>query len=227
MDDPDMGDWIYTSDSVGNVLTIQDYVAGSPQTQAFTYDNLDCLTSAAASGGTWGTYSLQNYSYHPDTDNLSNNANVSYTDGDSAHKHAVTGTSNGNSYGYDANGNQTSRRVGGITYTLIYDAESRLVQIKRGSSIQATYTYDGNGNRVKTAVGSTTTAFVGNFLEWTGSTNTMKKYYYAGGQRVAMRQGSSTLYFLLTDDLGSTAITATSGGGFHCELRTHPKIKKG
>jgi RHS repeat-associated protein len=50
----------------------------------------------------------------------------------------------------------------------------------------------------------------------------MKKYYYAGGQRVAMRQGSSTLYFLLTDHLGSTAITATSGGGWYSELRYYP-----
>ena len=147
---------------------------------------------------------------------------IDRSDSDSAHKHAVTGTSNGNIYSYDQNGNQTSRRVGGTTYTLIYDAENRLVQVKLGRTIQATYTYNGDGNRVKTVVGSTTTAFVGNILEWTGSTTMMKKYYYAGGQRVAMRQGSSTLYYLLTDHLGSTSITATSGGGFYTELRYYP-----
>jgi RHS repeat-associated protein len=37
-----------------------------------------------------------------------------------------------------------------------------------------------------------------------------------------MRQGSSTLYYLLTDHLGSTAITATSGGGWYGELRYYP-----
>jgi RHS repeat-associated protein len=212
----------YSYDAGGNVLSITDYKAGGTQTQTFTYDALDRLVSAVASGGTGGTYGLQNYTYHPDTGNLASNAGITYTYGDSAHKHAVTGTSNGNSYSYDANGNQTSRRVGGITYTLIYDAENRLVQIKRGSNIQATYTYDGDGNRVKTVVGSTTTAYVGNFLEWTGSTATMKRYYYSGGQRVAMRQGSSTLYYLLTDHLGSTSITATSAGGFYTELRYYP-----
>jgi RHS repeat-associated protein len=123
--------------------------------------------------------------------------------------------------GYDQNGNQTSRKVSGITYTLVYDAENRLVQIKRGSNVQATYTYDGDGNRVKTVVGSTTTTYIGNYLEWSGSTTTMKKYYYASGQRIAMRQGS-TLYFLLTDHLGSTAVTATSGGGWYGELRYYP-----
>ena len=110
----------------------------------------------------------------------------------------------------------------GITYTLIYDVENRLAQIKRGSNTQAKYFYDGDGNRVRTEVGSTITTYVGNYLEWSGLTTSMKKYYYAGGQRVAMRQGSSTLYFLLTDHLGSTAVTATSGGGWYSELRYYP-----
>jgi hypothetical protein len=79
------------------------------------------------------------YSYHHGTGNLSNNGTVSYKYCDSAHKHAVTRTSNGNSYSYDPNGNQIIRRLGGTNYTLIYDAENRLVQIKRGSSVQATY----------------------------------------------------------------------------------------
>jgi len=50
----------------------------------------------------------------------------------------------------------------------------------------------------------------------------MVKYYYAGGQRVAMRKGSSTLYFLLGDHLGSTSITANSSGSKVAELRYHP-----
>jgi RHS repeat-associated protein len=51
----------------------------------------------------------------------------------------------------------------------------------------------------------------------------MKKYYYAGGGRVAMRVGSGTgttgLSWLLTDHLGSTAITASSSGAKSAELR--------
>jgi hypothetical protein len=60
---------------------------------------------------------------------------------------------------------------------------------------------------------------VGNYFEWTGSTTTMVKYYYHGGKRVAMRVGTSTWYFLLTDHLGSTARTATSSGTLYAELR--------
>ncbi len=65
-------------------------------------------------------------------------------------------------------------------------------------------------------MGGVTTYYVGNYYEWTGSTSSMIKYYYAGSQRVTMRQGSSTLYFLLGDHLGSTSIS----GGKVAELRS-------
>ncbi len=47
-------------------------------------------------------------------------------------------------------------------------------------------------------------------------------YYYAGGTRVAMREatsGGETLYYLLGDHLGSSAITADSSGNKVAELR--------
>ena len=47
---------------------------------------------------------------------------------------------------------------------------------------------------------------------------TWKVYYYVGGQRVAMR-ANGTLYFLLGDHLGSTAITANGSGGWNGEVR--------
>jgi RHS repeat-associated protein len=79
--------------------------------------------------------------------------------------------------------------------------------------------YDGDGNRVQGLVGGVTTAYVGNWYEWSGSTTTAKKYYYAGGLRIAMRTGSSTLNFLLGDHLGSTSITADSAGLKVAEIR--------
>jgi YD repeat-containing protein len=59
----------YTYDANGNVLTIKDYLAGSPQTQTFTYDTLDRLSTAQASGGSYGTYSQQTYIYSSSTGN--------------------------------------------------------------------------------------------------------------------------------------------------------------
>jgi len=63
--------------------------------------------------------------------NLTNDGYGTLTYGSSAHKHAVTAW-NGNSYGYDANGNQTTRTIGGSTSTLAYDAENRLTPFNIG-----------------------------------------------------------------------------------------------
>jgi RHS repeat-associated protein len=57
--------------------------------------------------------------------------------------------------------------------------------------------------------GRATTAYVGDYFEWIGSTNTMTQYYKAGGQTVAVRRGS-TLNYLLADHLGSTSKTIDS-----------------
>jgi len=74
----------------------------------------------------------------------------------------------------------------------------------------ATFVYDGDGKRVKSTFNSTTTTyFVGNHYEVTGSTIT--KYYYAGAQRIAMRT-NGTLNYLLGDHLGSTSLVTDSTG---------------
>jgi len=51
--------------------------------------------------------------------------------------------------------------------------------------------------RVKVAIGSTTTVYIGNYYEKNTSTGVITKYYFAGGQRVSMRAGS-TLYYLFS-----------------------------
>jgi RHS repeat-associated protein len=69
---------------------------------------------------------------------------------------------------------------------------------------------------VKGTVGGVTTTYIGNYFEWTGSTSTMKKYYYAGTTRVAMRTGSGTgttgINWLFGDHLGSQS-SATDANG--------------
>jgi YD repeat-containing protein len=62
----------YTYDANGNVLTIKDNkdkTGNYLQTQTFTYDSLDRLTSAKAEYGTNGTYSQQTYIYNSSTRN--------------------------------------------------------------------------------------------------------------------------------------------------------------
>jgi RHS repeat-associated protein len=72
---------------------------------------------------------------------------------------------------------------------------------------------------VKGTVTGTTTVYIGNYYEWTGSTSTSKKFYYAGTVRIAMRTGTTTLNWLFGDHLGSTSITTDSSGNKIAELR--------
>ena len=97
-----------------------------------------------------------------------------------------------------------------VTYNLTYDAENRLSGVSGAAT--ATFVYDGDGKRVKATAGGVTTAYVGNYFEWTGSTSTMVKYYYAGITRVAMRVGSNNPKWLLSDHLGSQSIVASYDG---------------
>ena len=117
------------------------------------------------------------------------------------------------------------RRINGSQdITLVYDEENRLTSIS-GSGINASYVYDGRaypersrrGKRVKATVGGVTTVYIGNIYERDNGT-TVRKYYYAGTVRVAMRTGGQT-YYLLNDHLTSTAITTNASGARLTELR--------
>jgi RHS repeat-associated protein len=102
-----------------------------------------------------------------------------------------------------------TRTIGGSTYNLTYDAENRMTAMSGGTT--ASFVYDGDGKRVKGTSGGVTTTYIGNYFEWTGSTSSMKKYYYDGATRVAMRTGS-TLNWLFGDHLGSSSRAANSDG---------------
>ena len=136
-----------------------------------------------------------------------------------SHPHAVS-NAGGNSYAYDANGNQTTRVIGTDTFTLSYDAENRLVQVKKNNSTIAAYTYDADGRQVKSVVNSVTTLFVGAHYQVEGGLTV--KYYLVGGQRIAMRTPNNSVSYLLTDHLGSTSLTTNSTGVVTSELRYSP-----
>jgi RHS repeat-associated protein len=83
-----------------------------------------------------------------------------------------------------------------------------------------TYVYDGDGNRVKSTVSGVTTTYIGNYYEWNGSAGV--KYYYANGNRVAMRDAAGTLYFLINDHLGSTTAVADASGNLYGQDMYYP-----
>jgi RHS repeat-associated protein len=207
----------YTYDLVGNVRFITDTAAfGGSQTQSFSYDDLNRLKTAQAANGSYGTYTQRPYSYNA-AGNVTNFEGMTLAYNDGGHKHGVTHLGGVQQYWYDANGNVITRTNGGLTLTLAYDAENRLIGM--GGSVTETHDYDGDGNRVKAVVNGTTSIYIGNYFEVTGGVT--KTYYYAGNVRVAERNGG-TSYYLLTDHLGGTNVTVTASGVYSTELRYYP-----
>lgn len=207
--------WLtYVYDAVGNVVQIDDWNTGFPQTQSFGYDALYRLTSAAASGGSYGNYAAETYGYNAGG-NLTSKAGrtLSYTD--TLHVHAV-GAAGSDWFKYDPNGNMTTRKVGANTFTLAYDQESRLTGVTGPTS--ATFVYDGDGRRVKGTTTPGTTYYIGDYYERDAG-GTVRKYYSIGGQRVAMYDGSQAqVRYLLGDHLGSTSVTASTSATKVAEL---------
>lgn len=163
-------------------------------------------------------------------------ANTSHGYSDPAHKQAVTHVTGVQKFWYDANGNpsawlrasMTKRIEGAVTYDpQVYNVQNRLVSVTKVGSGTTTFTYDANGIRVKTVHPGGKTSyfplrqaqgrlFPGYEEEVNGSTTTRRVTYAIAGQTVALRVqvvgGSSILYYLHSDHLGSTSLATTTAG---------------
>jgi RHS repeat-associated protein len=138
----------------------------------------------------------------------------------SVRPHAATDVSNLGPYEYDANGNMTSRAVGGDTYDFEYDADNRVVGMLRNWNSAATFNYDGDGKRPKGSAAGITFTAVGGYYERTGAT-TIRKYYTFNARVVAMRQ-NGTLSWLLSGQLGSTSMAVSLTGTVQSQQRYWP-----
>jgi RHS repeat-associated protein len=122
------------------------------------------------------------------------------------------------SYGYDANGNQTS--AGARTFS--FDSEGRLLSTADGPSTQA-YTYDGTGKMLTRSIGGVTDAsFLWDInapmaqlaIERDGSGGILRRYTYGpggAGGLLSLRTGGAS-HFYLSDALGSVGALSSPGG---------------
>lgn len=143
-------DFTYQYDSIGNILSI---VAGTNNygidTQAFTYDSLNRLTTAVSTSG------VADYNHTYNYDAIGNIISIkrgtaTTTYGYHATKvHAVI-SAGSYSFGYDGNGNMINRQDGTGTYTQIFDVENRLTVVNKNGGGVTTFYYDASGQRVRT-----------------------------------------------------------------------------
>ncbi|MGI5985443.1 MAG: RHS repeat-associated core domain-containing protein [Oscillospiraceae bacterium] len=225
-------------DGVGNITSLQDNMNGDgieKQVQTFTYDALNRLVTASTSDVGEGQYS-QSYGYDPNTGNLSYKSDIGAYSYDASRPHAVM-YAGSYAFMYDANGNVTHRTpfIGLPDYHYIYNAENKIIEIKKGGVTTRKFVYDGDGNRVVEELHEgfipgqeEKTVFISNYYEETirGTSDSIqslpdspykmyfpfvggpdqlyaRSYYYADGERIAMRHGQS-YYYVFGDHLGST-----------------------
>jgi len=111
-----------------------------------------------------------------------------------------------------------TRVEGGVTYQQVFDIENQLVSVTASGQTTA-FVYDGDGVRTKRTASGGTTVYVGQYYEVQGST--IKKYYYLGGRRIALKEGSA-VYYLHADHLGSASLATNNSQGVVAEQRYYP-----
>jgi RHS repeat-associated protein len=191
--------YTYTVDPVGN----RSQVVDTNGTTTFGYDPLYRLNAVTYPNG-----DIQSYTYDPMGNRLTkvhNGATTNYTT-DDADQMALAG---GVAYGYDNNGNQTSR--GADTFS--YNTENRLTATNLAGTA-GSYAYNGDGLRTSRTIGATTTTFA-----WGNATgmpvvlrDSAGNRYLYGRDLISVSDSANKKFYYHTDGLGSTtAITGSTG----------------
>jgi RHS repeat-associated protein len=214
----------YAYDRVGNPLEIEDVttVAGHVRDgRRYVYDALYRLTNAGgrdAAGDYDHVYEYDDFGNLVSRPEVAPGLTLSFT------AMTVTGSSGGETYPQDDQGNVTS--LDGWTHD--YDPTGRLTESIRGDGTRVTTLYDHTGARVETRVEPSGPAGVERtwycddayVLNEDGSTET---YVFFNRQRVAVLRSSGDDHVLHTDPLGHpTCFSRLSDGAFSGQLVHYP-----
>nr|WP_008293174.1 Rhs family protein [Congregibacter litoralis] len=200
----------YSYDSAGNMLTRDDNLQSL--SEAFTYDDLDRLTSAQVVGQTAVSYAFDAMG------SITQKTDVADTyDYIAGPAHAVTLLTQGanvRSLSYDANGNFA---LGTNEPTMVWSSYNKPTQLAK-SGITYDFLYGPDRRRFQKQRNTETTHYVGSRFErrFGGSAEVSRSVIYANGRAIMVREdsaGGTTHRYLHRDHLGSvTAITDESTG---------------
>jgi RHS repeat-associated protein len=230
--------YAYTyGDGRGNRTQQVETNGGVTESTSYTYDNLDRLSTIT----------------YPADATFPNGRNVTYTYDGAGNRvgevttdpqtHAVLDSKTGSFdavnrlstlidnvdasktsvFGYDADGNTTSKTQGGVTTTYAYDVRDKQVEVKQDGTISGQYIYDCEGRLIRSLDDQGSRQIVNDqssrFLEIGLSGEQLAKYDY-GNRLIRLTNGDGTRFFSF-DGLGSaTALTDPSGAqrnAFHLD----------
>lgn len=192
----------YSYDAMLNITSVASTMDGG--THTYGYDGLDRLISATRPAN----YAVDDEAY--DYDKVGNRdhpggVNTYGYDGN----HRIT-ESPGATYGYDEDGNLTSRSDGA---TFAFDADNRLIAFSRGATA-ASYRYDPFGRRISKTVDGATTYYLwdqSQLLAEYGVSGRLVRYsYLPGSMNPVQFEDSSGIYTVHNDHL-QTARAVTNG----------------
>ena len=204
----------------GDVMAIANN-KDTTRSQAFTYDQLNRLSSASDNahwGNTYGYDAWGNLLQKAALGSKPLGESLGVTVDAQNHLHVAAGAD----YQYDAAGNMTYN-ASGMYYS--YDQENRIT----GAGGYA-YVYDADGNRVeKTTGGSSPSGTLywymspGIIAESDLSGNPQSEYVFFDGERVArVDLPGNTLHYYLSDHLKSTSMLVSASGTIEDESDYYP-----
>jgi RHS repeat-associated protein len=214
-----------------NVQTITDAVT-SGNSQSLSYDNLQRLSQAAGSYGSFG------FTYDGDGNQLTQTlgattTNYGYGSGSDQLATISVGGVATQAIGYTSDGRIAGLNpgiqapAGQYITSLSYNQDAQLSAVNTGSGALASYTYDGFGQRlIKTVSGSYGEIYQygqdGLLLEETNASGVAQAdYIYLNGRPVAVLNGS-TLYFLHDDRLGTPQVASDNSQNIQWQASYEP-----
>ena len=204
----------YTYDSIGNKLT-KTFADGDKW--EYEYDDLYRLSKAVKKTSS-GTIVISHEYTHDAASNRAGLTDLSGSDSYTNDSDNRLMSVNGTTFGYDNNGNMTSKTVGAQTTSFEYDYRNQLVKITYPDASENTFGYDPYGRRTEKTDSAGTKKYIWDGIkpisEYDGSDNLKDKYAYGTRRRVISRkvESSGSVYFYHQDDLGSIVKITNSSG---------------
>ena len=229
--------WLWTYDKVGNRLVDQKADTSGVAASLSSYNATNQLTSRAAGGsiaveGSTSEVASVSVNAQPAPTTGANTFQGKATvSGSSPQQFTVQATDpsgnvrtstysvnvsapGGATFTYDENGNTTQKVEGGDTWVYVWDAENRLVEVKKNGSTQATFRYDPMDRRVEKVAGGTTFRYVYDNEDWirrTGGTQVDIVHGPGIDEPLAQDSGGVVTYFH-ADALGSVQQHTSAAG---------------